>query len=111
MDRNWEKLQTLYIQMVMRAKKNFIVVAYDVADDRRRSHVVKLLEKVGVRINFSVFECLLTDTQFTKLQYEISQKIKAKKDIVVYYPICVDCYTKIVYQPKPKRTFEKVSVV
>lgn len=86
--------------MVMRAKKNFIVVAYDVADDRRRSHVVKLLEKVGVRINFSVFECLLTDTQFTKLQYEISQKIKAKKDIVVYYPICIDCYTKIVYQPK-----------
>ena len=68
MDRDRKKLQTLYIQMVMRAKKNFIVVAYDVADDRRRSHVVKLLEKVGVRINFSVFECLLTDTQFTKLQ-------------------------------------------
>lgn len=97
--------------MVMRAKKNFIVVAYDVADDRRRSHVVKLLEKAGVRINFSVFECLLTDTQFTKLQKEISQKIKAKKDIVVYYPICIDCYTKIIYQPKQKRTFEKVSVV
>lgn len=97
--------------MVMRTKKNFIVVAYDVADDRRRSHVVKLLEKVGVRINFSVFECLLTDTQFTKLQYEISKKIKAKKDIVVYYPICVDCYTKIVYHPKQKRAFEKVSVV
>ena len=56
-------------------------------------------------------ECLLTDTQFTQLQKEISQKIKAKEDIVVYYSICVDCYTKIVYQPKPKRTFEKVSVV
>ena len=56
----------------MRAKKNFIVVAYDVADDRRRSHVVKLLEKVGVRINLSVFECLLTDNQFTQLKKEIS---------------------------------------
>lgn len=97
--------------MVMRAKKNFIVVAYDVADDRRRSHVVKLLEKVGVRINFSVFECVLTNTQFTQLQKEVSQIIKAKEDIIVYYPICVDCYTKIVYQPRKKQTFEKVSVV
>lgn len=45
----------------MRAKKNFIVVAYDVSDDRRRSHVVKLLEKVGIRVNYSVFECMLSD--------------------------------------------------
>lgn len=97
--------------MVMRAKKNFIVVAYDVADDHRRRHVVKLLEKVGIRINFSVFECFLTDTQFQLLQNEISQKIKAKEDNVVFYPICVDCYTKIVYQPEQKRTFEKISVV
>ena len=111
MDRNREKLQTLYLQVVMRTKKNFIVVAYDIADDLRRSHVIKLLEKVGVRINFSVFECLLTNRQFNQLQREISQEIKAKEDIVVYYPICMDCYTKIVYQPKQKRTFEKVSVV
>lgn len=97
--------------MVMRAKKNFIVIAYDISDDRRRSHVVKLLEKVGLRINFSVFECLLTDSQFSKLQNEIAKKIKFKEDLVIYYPICVDCYTKIVYQPDQKRKFEKVSVI
>lgn len=113
MDRNREKLQTLYSQMViiMRAKKNFIVIAYDISDDRRRSHVVKLLEKVGLRINFSVFECLLTDIQYIKLQQAISKEIKPKEDSVVYYPICLECYTKIVYQPQHKRKFEKVSVV
>lgn len=97
--------------MVMRAKKNFVVVAYDVSDDRRRSRVVKLLEKVGVRINYSVFECLLTDAQYEKLQNDILSKIKPKEDTVVYYPICVDCYTKIVYQPSIRRKYEKVSVV
>lgn len=97
--------------MVMRAKKNFVVVAYDVSDDRRRSRVVKILEKVGLRINYSVFECLLTDAQFEKLKVDIGDKINMKEDTVVYYPICVDCYTKIVYQPPLRRKYEKVSVI
>ena len=97
--------------MVMRAKKNFIVIAYDISDDRRRNHVVKLLEKVGLRINFSVFECLLTENQYIRLQQAIGKEIKPKEDSVVYYPICLDCYYKIVYQPKEKRKFEKVQVV
>lgn len=66
----------------MRAKKNFVIVAYDVADDRRRCHVVKLLEKVGVRINYSVFECMLTDSQFEKLQVNIGAKIDSREDYV-----------------------------
>ena len=97
--------------MVMRAKKNFIVIAYDISDDRRRNHVVKLLEKVGLRINFSVFECLLTDNQYTKLQNDIAKRINFKEDLVIYYPICMDCYSKILYQPEQKRKFEKILVI
>lgn len=95
----------------MRAKKNFVVVAYDVSDDRRRDRVVKILEKLGVRINYSVFECMLTDVQFEKLKNDIGNKINQKEDTVVYYPICMDCYAKIVYQPALRRKYEKVSVV
>ena len=84
----------------MRAKKNFIVVAYDISDDRRRSRVAKILEKIGVRINFSVFECLLTDSQYERLKTDISKQINSREDQVVYYPICLNCYTKIVYQPE-----------
>lgn len=97
--------------MVMKAKKNFIVIAYDIADDRRRNRIVKLLEKVGVRINFSVFECMLTDKQYFRLKTEIVKQIKPREDIIVYYPICMDCYTKIVYQPEQNRKYEKVFVV
>ncbi len=97
--------------MVMRAKKNFVVIAYDITDDKRRTKVMKTLEKVGTRVNLSVFECMLTDGQFEKLKKDIHGKINTKEDSIVYYPICVNCYTKIVYQvPKP-RTFEKVTVV
>lgn len=95
----------------MRAKKNFIVVAYDVSDDRRRNRVVKLLEKVGVRVNYSVFECLLTDAQYEKLRNDIGGKIKPREDTVIYYPICLDCYAKIVYQPPLRKKYEKISVI
>lgn len=97
--------------MVMRAKKNFIVVAYDIGDDRRRRKVMKLLERYGVRVNLSVFECMVTDAQYAKLRDEIWHVIKRKEDLVAYYPICVDCYTKIVYQPRLKRAFDRVTVV
>ncbi|MDE6681783.1 MAG: CRISPR-associated endonuclease Cas2, partial [Muribaculaceae bacterium] len=76
--------------MVMRAKKNFVVIAYDIADDRRRNKVMKVLEKVGTRINLSVFECMLTDRQFEKLKKDIYDKINIKEDSVAYYPICVN---------------------
>lgn len=88
-----------------------IVVAYDISDDRRRNHVVKILEKAGVRINYSVFECMLTDAQYEKLRNDILCELNLKEDTVAYYPICVDCYTKIVYQPASHRTYEKVSVI
>jgi CRISPR-associated protein Cas2 len=97
--------------MVMRAKKNFIVVAYDVADDRRRAKVVKVLEKVGVRVNFSVFECMLTDSQYQKVQTALEKVICLKEDRIIYYPICVDCYSKIVYQPKNTVKYERVVVI
>lgn len=97
--------------MVMRAKKNFIVVVYDVADDKRRTKVAKILGKVGVRINFSVFECMLTDKQYEKLKIDIAQKINLRYDSVVYYPICLDCYSKIVYQMRRIPVYEKVTVI
>lgn len=97
--------------MVTRAKKQFIVVAYDIANNRRRTKIVKLLEKHGSRVNLSVFECMLTDTQYAKLRDDIWRVTKHKEDTVIYYPLCVDCYAKIVYQPALRRTFDKITIV
>ena len=99
--------------MVMRTRSNkrMIVVAYDISNDRRRSHVVKLLERVGIRVNFSVFECILTDSQYDTLRKDIQKCISSKEDSVVYYPICVNCYTQIIYQPEKRKTYPIVRII
>jgi len=94
----------------MRAKRLFCVVAYDVSDDKRRNRVVKVLEKHGVRVNYSVFECMFTESRYVKVQEELKNKINEKEDTIIYYPICVNCFTKIVYQPVRKKTIEVVEV-
>jgi len=93
-----------------RAKKNFCVVAYDVADNKRREKVGKLLERYGVRANFSVFECMMTDRQFEELEAKIAGIIDLKEDSVIYYSLCMNCYTKIVRLPDRRRSLDNVAI-
>lgn len=93
------------------ARKRFVVVAYDIADEKRRNRVVKILEAGGIRINYSVFECFLTESRLAKLQEQIADVIEKQSDTVVYYLLCVNCYTKIVYQPDRRHPPETVRMV
>lgn len=86
------------------------MVAYDITDDKRRSCIVKILEKYGVRANYSVFECMFTETQFLKVQQTLKSKMNEKEDSIVYYPVCVNCFTKIIYQPTRKKTIKTVEI-
>lgn len=97
--------------MKMKNSKRMIVVAYDICNDKRRSKVVKLLEQYGVRVNLSVFECMVTDKQYESLCNEILQCIHPKKDTVIYYPICLNCYSQIVYQPQERKIYPIVRVI
>lgn len=93
----------IYKLRKMRARKLFIVVAYDITQNRRRNKIAKILEQYGHRINLSVFECVLTTAQFYKIQENIATIIDIKTDKVMYYTLCIDCYTKIVKYPSLKR--------
>ena len=95
----------------MKAKKIFCVVAYDIENDKQRTKIAKFLEKFGTRINYSVFECLFTEKQLKSTQEKIEKQIQSKKDSVVFYRICVECYTKTIYLPQRKRTVQKVEIV
>lgn len=97
--------------MKTRLSKRMVVVAYDISNDRRRAKVVKILERVGVRVNFSVFECMLTERQYESLRDELLQVISLKEDTVVYYSICLNCYSQIVYQPHKRETYPVVRIV
>lgn len=83
-------------------RKHFYVVTYDISDDRRRNNVVKLLESIGTRMNYSVFECMLTDVQFRKMVDSLAKLVVRGADWVNIYPICTECYARIRYIPSSK---------
>jgi CRISPR-associated protein Cas2 len=73
--------------------KKFIVIAYDISSDKRRKKVHDLLKDYGMSINLSVFECFVSEANLKKIKLQIN-KLISKKDIVVYYYICLECYSK-----------------
>ena len=94
-----------------RAKRIFCVVAYDITNDKKRTKVAKILESCGMRINFSVFECMVTLSQLQKIKNRIAKYINDKTDTVVYYQICVNCYTKTDYYPERKNSYNNIQIV
>jgi len=76
-------------------RKIFVVVAYDVGEDKRRSEVCDLLCLYGQRVNYSVFECFLTESKFEVLYAKLIKIIDLKCDRVIFYTICRDCQSKI----------------
>ena len=71
------------------------VVAYDIADTKRRNRVHKLLKEWGERVNYSVFECEIKKGDLPVLRKEILKLINRKKDVVIYYPLCLNCLSGI----------------
>lgn len=50
------------------------IVSYDIASDRLRNQVSRVLEGYGRRVQYSVFECELTEKRYQEL-YERLLKI------------------------------------
>lgn len=44
------------------------VIAYDIADDRRLARVASEMENFGRRVQYSVFECHLSEAQIRDLE-------------------------------------------
>jgi CRISPR-associated protein Cas2 len=67
----------------------YYLITYDIANNKRRTKLSTLLDKYGVRVNYSVYECILNQTKLDKLLYEIElQKLINKKyDSLRFYNI------------------------
>ena len=68
-----------------------IVVAYDVPDDRRRTRIADMLKDFGIRVQWSVFECLLEDTDIARLRFQLGTLINASEDSIRIYRVCASC--------------------
>ncbi|MBA3530537.1 MAG: CRISPR-associated endonuclease Cas2 [Ardenticatenales bacterium] len=73
----------------------FVVVSYDISDDRRRLKVLNTMKDFGKRVQYSVFECVLNDPQLTRLQERLGYLIEPQEDKVHFYYLCEKCVQKM----------------
>ncbi len=65
--------------------KQFIVVSYDISDDKRRIKIMKQMENFGRRVQYSVFECELKPDQLTLLKERLEPHLEKRQDSVRFY--------------------------
>ena len=63
------------------------LIAYDIADDARRTRLAGLCEDYGVRVQYSLFECWLEDTDFESLWVRLTAVIAPAEDRLVAYTL------------------------
>ena len=73
----------------------FIVVSYDIVDNRQRLRLAKVLTDYGRRVQKSVFECQLDDRQYLKMRKKIDKLINPEDDSIRYYFLCGACRRNI----------------
>ena len=73
----------------------FLVVCYDIPDDRRRNRVGKMLEGFGNRVQKSVFECDLTPKQVERLKQRLGKVTKSPEDSLRFYALCAGCVSRV----------------
>jgi CRISPR-associated protein Cas2 len=73
----------------------FIVVAYDIPDNKVRTRLFKLLKRFGQPVQFSVFECILTRAQFDQMRAEVGKIVDGEQNSVRYYDICDECHRRV----------------
>lgn len=80
----------------------FIVISYDIPNDRRRNKLRKTLEDFGTRVQYSVFECNLSRKHLERLKTRVARVIDSTEDNIRYYLLCNSCVRKLEYSGKRK---------
>jgi CRISPR-associated protein Cas2 len=73
----------------------FLVISYDISEDKRRTKIHKMLKSYGQWMQYSVFECDLSDSQYAKLRSRLNQMIKPEEDSIRFYFLCACCQPKV----------------
>jgi len=62
---------------------NVVLVSYDISDDKRRTRVAEALLGWGRRLQYSVYECVVSDRQLVSLVVELEELIDHLDDQVL----------------------------
>lgn len=70
----------------------FVVISYDIPDNRRRLKVAQtLLDFGGERVQRSVFECYITERNYERLQARLRRHFDGEADSIRFYILCENC--------------------
>ena len=72
------------------------LVAYDIREPSRLRKVAKVCEDYGLRVEYSVFECDLTEELFMHMWSRLCDIIDEDDDSLLAYRICGSCVQNIV---------------
>ena len=68
-----------------------MIVAYDIADERRLSRIAKIICDYGVRVQKSIFEVTVDPGIFEEMKARVDDVIVPEEDGVKYFPLCGRC--------------------
>lgn len=71
------------------------VIVYDIENDRIRGKIADELESIGQRVQKSVFECKISDTDFNRVIDALNSLLDDNGSIRIY-PLCAACYKKAI---------------
>lgn len=83
----------------------FIVVSYDISNDRRRTKVMNLLRDYGRHVQYSVFECRLEQRQIRQLKNGLLLHIDPTDSVRIYF-LCKDDADRVEILGRGDRTPE-----
>lgn len=73
----------------------FVVVSYDISNDRRRTKVMKKLKNFGNHVQESVFECELEQGAYHAMRAGLEKLIASREDNVRFYFLDEDAVARI----------------
>ncbi len=85
----------------------YYLITYDISSPKRQRRIVSFCKDYGQRIQKSVFECHLTQTQFETLWESLLTVANPKEDHIIAYPICQSCIKNVHQFPRKKIRSEK----
>lgn len=73
----------------------FVIVSYDIPDDKRRNKIARLLLDYGTRVQYSVFECQLEPKHYQEMRRKLGKLVVDKEDSIRFYQLCRDCLANV----------------
>ncbi len=67
------------------------VITYDIVSNKQRSKFHKFLKELGVRSQYSVFECRLDPTEVRLIRHYCRDNLNLQEDSVRIYRACSRC--------------------